>query len=178
MTLESTRVGSDPIVPSWDVLFILQAALVATKSKDRSTKVGAIAVHPKTHVMLSSGYNGFPRGVDDNNPAYHERPLKYEITEHAERNMCYNAARHGISLEGSWVYMNFSPVPCSDCARALIQSGITTIVGPDIAYPGKGQAIIDSLATSRRMLSEAGVRLVTVNHVIGIGPPSVHYAEM
>lgn len=146
---------------NWDLFFIKMAQLVASKSKDRSTKVGVVIVGPD-HEILSMGFNGFPRGVNDDVEARHERPAKYAYTEHAERNAMFNAARAGIRLKGCTMYMNWHPTPCTDCARAVIQSGITTIVGPNrIFSPGKGVSKIDweeSFKYAREMMAEAGMQ--------------------
>lgn len=101
------------------------AEYVSTKSKDKSTKVGAVIVGPNNEV-LSVGWNGFPRGVNDDVEERHERPAKYEWTEHGERNAIYNAARHGIRLDGTTLYTTHDP--CADCARAIVQSGIRHVV--------------------------------------------------
>ena len=121
---------------TWDRYFIDMAKFVATKSKDRSTKVGIVIVGEDNEV-LSTGFNGFPRGVDDSNESYHERPMKYKITEHGERNAVYNAARQGIRLKGATAYFDTNPHPCTDCARALIQAGIARVVGTDEQFMGK-----------------------------------------
>ncbi|CCD94621.1 CMP/dCMP deaminase zinc-binding [Bradyrhizobium sp. ORS 375] len=103
-----------------------QAALAATQSKDRSRKVGCAIVDERHGVVVSTGWNGFPRGVNDNVEARHERPAKYKWTEHAERNAIFNAARRGTSTDGCTIFLPW--FPCSDCARAIIQSGISRIV--------------------------------------------------
>lgn len=122
---------------TWDRYFIQMAKTVKTKSQDRSTKVGVVIVGEDNEV-LSVGFNGFPRGIDDNNEAYHERPMKYKITEHAERNAVYNAARQGIRLKGATAYFaDGEPHPCTDCARALIQAGIARVVGVPGKFEGK-----------------------------------------
>lgn len=109
---------------TWDEYFINLLEVVASKSKD-STKVGCVIVGPNNEIR-STGYNGFPRGSDDNCPERRERPEKYIWTEHAERNTIFNAARMGISLDGCISYQTW--YPCCDCARALIQVGIKEIV--------------------------------------------------
>ena len=101
--------------------------LVASKSKDKSMKCGTVIVG-EGHTILSTGYNGFPRGMDDTNDEYLERPEKYFWTEHSERNAIYNAARNGIKLLGSDAYVNVNP--CVDCARAFVQAGIKKITVP------------------------------------------------
>lgn len=111
----------------WHLRFLEMAKLVATWSKDRSTQVGAVAVGPKREVR-AMGYNGFPRGVDDNVEERHERPAKYAWTEHAERNCIYNATRIGVSLDGCALYCTH--FPCADCARGVIQSGISSLYYP------------------------------------------------
>lgn len=139
---------------SWDRYFIQMSQLVASKSKDRSTKVGCVIVGPDNEVR-STGYNGFPRGIDDKIEARHERPVKYQWTEHAERNAIYNAARAGISTGGCRIFLQW--FPCVDCARAIIQSGICEVVAlpVDLANP----RWVESFQTSREMLEEAGVIL-------------------
>jgi len=142
-----------------DKFFISLAELVSTESKDRSTKVGAVIVGPDKEVR-STGWNGFPRGVDDDNESRHERPAKYAFTEHAERNAIYNAARVGIPLKGCTLYLNWEPCPCPDCTRAVIQSGITKVVGPNKEFPNNtSKDWQESFKQSREMLAEAGIEV-------------------
>lgn len=101
------------------------AYFVALKSKDKSTKVGAVIVDPD-HTILSTGYNSFPRGINDFVESRQQRPEKYHWFEHAERNAIYNAARKGIKLEGSILYT--TGLPCTDCARGVVQAGIAEVV--------------------------------------------------
>lgn len=136
--------------------FIDMAKLVASKSKDRSTKVGAVIVGPDDEVR-SVGYNGFPRGVDDEEDSRHERPKKYLFVAHAEANAIFNAARVGIPTKGCTLYMNFYPCPCAECTKAIIQAGIVRIVGPNVPFPGKGEQWEASLAASEEMLREAQI---------------------
>lgn len=109
----------------WDWRWLTLASQVSSWSKDRSTKVGCLIVGSSNQV-LSLGYNGFPRGVNDYIPERHERPLKYKWTEHAERNAIYNAARTGTSLMGGVLFVPW--FPCSDCSRGIVQAGIATVV--------------------------------------------------
>lgn len=142
----------------WTDYFIDIAEQVAEKSKDPSTKVGAVIVGPDREIR-STGYNGFPRGVDDQPkqvPDRYERPEKYSWTEHAERNAILNAARVGTSCKGCILYLSTNPTPCVRCARAVIQAGIKEVVGPDQDFEAKGDWEKD-LERSREMLSEAGV---------------------
>lgn len=141
----------------WDRWFIKMAMLAAEKSKDRSTKVGCVLVGEDNEV-LSIGFNGFPRGVDDSIEERYERPQKYEWTEHSERNAIYNAARQGIRLKGSRAYFAWMSPPCADCTRALIQAGIVELIMPDIPFPGVGNGSFYSTeGTAPVMLKETGI---------------------
>lgn len=109
----------------WNERFLSLTNQIASWSKDRSTKVAAVIVTTDNRI-LSFGYNGFPSGSDDSVAKRHERPLKYMWTEHAERNAIYNAVRNGININGSIMYLMW--FPCTDCARAIIQSGINKLI--------------------------------------------------
>lgn len=138
----------------WDKRFIEMATLVASWSKDTNTKVGAVVVD-KDRIVLSMGYNGFARGVDDEIASRFDKPIKYLFTEHAERNAIFHAARHGVSLKGCSLYATM--FPCADCTRAMIQAGITELVAPtpDVEHPTWGQSFKVSIA----MLEEAKVNI-------------------
>lgn len=112
-------------VPDWDSYYLSVCRTIATRSKDPSTQIGCIIVGPAREIR-STGYNSFPRGIVDTIPERHERPEKYFWIEHAERNAIYNAARAGTPLEGCTVYVEVTP--CMDCARAIVQAGITKVV--------------------------------------------------
>lgn len=145
---------------NWHDYFFQMAELVSEKSKDRSTKVGAVIIGPDNEVR-SVGFNGFPRGVNDDIDERHERPAKYKFTEHAERNAIFNAARAGICTKGCTMYMNFTPIPCTDCTRAVIQSGIIRVVGrKSHPFPGKGNQWEEDLKLAEQMLVEAGIEVV------------------
>lgn len=134
----------------------MMADLVASKSKDRSTQVGCIVVGPN-HEVRTTGYNGMCRGVDDDADERHERPEKYFWFEHAERNAIYNAARNGIQLESCTAYVTM--VPCSDCTRGLIQSGIKRIVFRSCEANEKWT---ESFQRSLTMAREAKVEVMAV----------------
>ena len=110
----------------WDIYFMELAKHVSSLSKDESTKIGAAIVGPDKEIR-STGYNSFPRGVNDDEPNRQTRPMKYKWIEHAERNAIFNAARIGVSLKGCTLYCSMW-MPCTDCARAIIQSGISEVV--------------------------------------------------
>lgn len=110
---------------SWDHYFMDLAKFASTRSKDPSTQVGAVIVLDRN--ILSTGYNGFPRGVNDNILERYERPEKYMWTVHAEENAILNASRNGTALKGASLYVTPMP-PCTNCAKAIIQSGIKEVV--------------------------------------------------
>ena len=138
---------------TWDEYFMGVAKLSAMRSKDPSTQVGACIVSGDNKI-LSMGYNGFPNGCSDDefpwdkeeNDPYDE---KYYYVTHSELNAILNY--RGGSLEGSKLYVTL--FPCNECAKAIIQAGIKTIVYESDKYA-------DSSATraSKRMLNAAGVR--------------------
>ena len=141
----------------WDRRFMHLARHVGNWSKDRSRKVGCVVVGPN-NIVRAIGFNGFPRGLNDEADHRHQRPTKYLWTEHAERNAIYTAAREGISLAGSTMYLPW--FPCVDCARAIVQAGIVELIAmkPDLADPEWGQGF----SVSIELLEEAGV---TVRYV-------------
>lgn len=105
-----------------------QALAVSELSPDEQKKVGALLINVSTGAILGSGYNGFLRGADDSSlPKV--RPDKYIYMIHAEANLIYNSARHGVVTEGSFVFCTLSP--CMNCCRTLYQSGIRTVVFKD-----------------------------------------------
>lgn len=143
----------------WDQYFKDMAELVARKSKDKFTKIGAVIVGPDNEVR-STGYNSFPRGLNDDLDERQERPEKYYWFEHGERNSIFNAARHGVSLKGCRMFLNCG-VPCADCARAIIQVGIVEVIMPQFesvtTAAGNKQKWTDSAKRSLQMFKEAGV---------------------
>ncbi len=104
--------------------FLPDAVAAMGRSKDRSTKVGAIAIDDN-YCLKGSGYNGFPRGVNDDLDHRHERPLKYRWTVHAEMNVIAQAARP--VLEGTTLLLT-SLHPCATCAGLIVQAGIKRVV--------------------------------------------------
>ena len=139
----------------WDDYFLNIAKAVSLKSKDESSKIGAIIVGPD-HEIRSTGYNGFPRGFDDSDPVKQERPLKYKYFEHAERNAIFNAARYGASTKGCTLYCEWPP--CTDCARAIIQAGIVRIrLSKAVSdCPERWQ---EDMSIAQGMLLDCGVRV-------------------
>jgi dCMP deaminase len=112
-------------VPDWHAYYLAVCRSVALRSKDPHTQIGCVIVGP-AHEIRSTGYNSFPRGINDHVSERLRRPEKYLWFEHAERNAIYNAARAGTPLEGCTIYVEV--VPCMDCARAIVQAGIVRVV--------------------------------------------------
>jgi dCMP deaminase len=140
---------------SWDRYFLDIAELVSTRSKDLSTQVGSVIVKDKN--LLSTGYNGFPRGWNDNDPKYYERPEKYVITIHAEINAIFNASRCGSHLLGSTLYVTPLP-PCMECAKAIAQSGIKEVV---VQHVTQNERWVESCSQASKLLSDCGVLVKT-----------------
>lgn len=152
---------------SWDEYFCGMAMVVKQKSKDPSTKVGAIIVNTDNSI-LSTGFNGFPRGIDEVPAERWERPIKYSYVEHAERNAIYDAARRGISVKGSRLYLaGLGPptLPCIDCAKAIIQSGIVEVIGS--AHKDVPEQWIENFKFSKMLLAEAGVTFREYENIYG-----------
>ena len=131
-------------------------------SKDPSTKVGAMVIQDPD-VMVSYGYNGMLRGLDDHDPKRQERPEKYFWYEHAERNTIYNKARDVVS--GKLMLLNH--VPSMESARAISSSGIKTLIFP--SFPGirneSGTPVDEEILTHHRRVArlfrETGVEWAT-----------------
>lgn len=130
------------------------AETYARMSKDPSTKVGC-AILAESGTVLAGGFNGLPRGVKDQPNRYSVRPTKYLWVEHAERNSIFNAARHGIALEGSALFVTSLP-PCARCMRAIIQAGIRQVHYVVGEVPDRWK---DDVLVAKEMCVEAGVRL-------------------
>ena len=122
----------------WDMRYMALAKEVSTWSKDPSTQVGTVAVGSKGQV-LSQGYNGFPRGVDDDMSRLEIRETKYKYIVHAEMNCIFNATYNGVSLDGSTMYVYGLPM-CSECAKGIIQVGIKKVIMPQMYIPKNGQS--------------------------------------
>lgn len=138
--------------PSWDEYFMDITRRVATRSTCLRRAVGAILVHDKR--IIASGYNGGPSGLAHcldigclreklGIPSGQQHELCRGI--HAEQNAIIQAARYGVSIEGSVLYCTTQP--CTQCTKMLINAGITEIVYAE-GYP-------DDLA--RELLEESGI---------------------
>jgi dCMP deaminase len=136
---------------NWDDRFIELAEFIAKWSRYPGRKVGAVIVGPKNEIR-STGYNGFPRGVNDHLEERYNDDVKYKWTEHAERNAIYNA--YG-PLDNCRMYLPW--FPCMDCARAIVQCGIKELIAnrPDLNDPDWG----NDFKLALELFEETGVKV-------------------
>ncbi len=139
----------------WKLRYIQLAADVSSWSKDPSAKVGAVIVGSNGQV-LSQGYNGFPRGVNDRVERYNDRKEKHKYVVHAEMNAIYNASYTGVSLDGATIYVYGLPV-CNECAKGIIQVGIKSVVVATPEWLEVNTKWVDSWLCTISMFDEAGV---------------------
>ena len=140
----------------WDTYFMTMVYLIAMKSKDQKSHLGAVIIGPDREVR-STGYNGLPRGCNDNLPERQVRPEKYFWFEHAERNAIYNAARNGMPLYGCTMYTN--GIPCMDCARGVIQAGLKKVIVHKEWVENTPPHWEDHAKRSTIMFMEAGIKV-------------------
>jgi len=141
---------------NFDDYYMNMAYLVAMKSKDESTHIGAVVVGSDNEVR-SVGYNSYPRGINDNLPERQVRPEKYFWFEHAERNAVYNATLLGTSLKGCRMYTN--GIPCMDCARAIVQAGIKEVIIDKKWDDNNDDIWIENAKRTKILFQETGVSL-------------------
>ena len=140
------------MMTDWDKRFLKLAKHISKWSKDPSTQVGCVVVGPDREVR-STGFNGLPRGIEDNDERLNDREIKYPLICHAEENAIMHAARIGISLKGTMAYVTWPP--CSRCTRSLIQAGVSEVVYPkDLEIPERWQKDFD---IASGMMHEAGI---------------------
>jgi dCMP deaminase len=136
----------------WDRRFLGLAEHIAGWSKDPSTQVGAV-IADRHNRVVSVGYNGFPRGVEDTNDRLNIREVKYPLTIHAEENAILFANR---SLEGCTLYVWPLP-PCAGCAAKIIQTGISRVVCALSEEAGLTGRWGESNELAFKIFNEAGV---------------------
>lgn len=144
-------------VLGWDRKFMGLAEHLAGWTKGVGRKVGAVIIGPDNEIR-ASGFNGLPRGVNDEVKDRHNRETgeKYHWWICAEANAICNAARIGVSLKGCRIYTS-TLYPCANCARLIIQSGITEVIAeaPDFADAQWGA----SFRRAQIMFREAKVKV-------------------
>jgi dCMP deaminase len=138
----------------WEDYFMGVAELSAQRSKDPNTQVGACIVNPKNNHIVSIGYNGLPKGFNDdefsweNSDNFAEDKLSYIV--HAEANAILNS---NMELEGSDIYVTM--FPCNECAKLLSQSGIKKVIYRDDKFLLKRQGPV-----SLKIFEKAGIEVV------------------
>lgn len=143
----------------WDKRYFTLAETFASWSKDPSRKVGAVIIGSRGEI-LSQGYNGFPRGVRDDDKRLRNREMKRQLIVHAEVNAILNAAYNGTNVAGSTLYVYGLP-PCCDCTKAIIQSGISKV---NIMASGDiPDHWVESFEISKLMLKEAKINFNVVD---------------
>lgn len=142
-------------ISKWDCRFMAMAKLIASWSKDPSTKVGAVIVDDK-HRVVSVGFNGLPHGVSDNSERLNDRETKLRMVIHAEENALLFANR---SVSGCTAYV-WPLLPCARCASKLIQAGIRRVVGP--ANGREHWREENEIAVG--LMKEAGISVVAEEH--------------
>jgi len=149
---------------NWDDYFMSMAYLVAAKSKDIRTHIGAVVVGLNNEIK-TTGYNSFVRGLQDNMPERQEKPEKFYWFEHAERNAIYNATLIGTSLKGCKMYTN--GIPCADCARGIIQSGILEVIVDKEWDKTNSPEDLEHSKRALQMFQEVGVKVRYWNGELG-----------
>lgn len=137
----------------WDHRFMDMAALISEWSKDPSKQIGCVIVNEENRNILAVGYNGFPRGIEDDNRLL-VRNLKHELIVHAEMNAIYNAGKNGIPLVGSTIYVYGLPV-CNLCSLGIIQAGIKRVVVDKKS--SKNERWKESWKKSKQNFKESGI---------------------
>lgn len=160
----------------WISYFMNIAKVVSTKSKDPSTKVGAVAVEPTTKRILATGYNGFPSGVEETKERW-ERPRKYAFVTHAEGNIIASAARFGINLTGATLFVTLHP--CVDCAKLIASAGIKSVIFIESELKQQsGRDWISLIEDAKSIFNESGISLYSCKAVTEkkpvIGQPERH----
>jgi dCMP deaminase len=134
----------------WDKRFLDLSDHISTWSKDPSTKVGSVIVRPN-RTVASVGYNGFPRGVNDSDERYNDRPTKYKFVCHAELNAIVTCKE---DITGYDLYV--SPLfTCSECAKLVIQSGINRVIVRGMDH----ERWVEQYKVSLEMYEEAGIEV-------------------
>jgi dCMP deaminase len=146
--------------PDWNEYFLGIAEAAKMKSKDPKCKVGAVIVS-RDNVVLSTGFNGLARGVADDEILLGDVNEKLKVICHAEANAILNAARMGVALDGTAIYVN--KFPCLACCNFIIQAGIKRIYTHDNRYWTKDPFDPENIRKPL-LLQQAGVKVDAPNH--------------
>jgi len=152
----------------WHKRFLDMAKLISTWSKDPSTKCGAVIVDPQKRV-ISMGFNGFPAGTNDDSDLYQNREQKYKRIIHAEKNAILFAKQ---DLTGCSIYV-WPMLPCTQCAAAIIQSGIKKVIIPEISERNKVDRWGEDFKETQKLLGEAVVGLLVIGIIKDSDPEEI-----
>ena len=156
MELNHRLINAVPVArPSRDRRFLARAKEEASSSKDPSTKVGAVVVR-EDGTVASSGYNGFPRGVQDTTSRYADREFKLQAVVHAETNAIVNSRE---PLHGMTMYTTLHP--CAQCAALIVQAGVKRLVCEEIDLDNAPERWRSNMKIAQTILREGGVLLDT-----------------
>jgi dCMP deaminase len=142
----------------WNIRFIELADFISQWSKDPSTKIGCV-IADENNRIVSTGYNGFPKGVDDSEERYNNRDIKYPIIVHAEVNAITFAKR---DLTGCKIYISGGLPPCVRCSSLIIQSGIKEVYYKDINSEAM-ERWKEDIKLGAQILKEAGVKVIPLS---------------
>lgn len=160
----------------WYYPWMRSAYQVALNSPDPSTQNGALILNAE-HRLLGTGYNTFTDGMEIT-PDLLERPKKYSFIEHAERNAVYNTLRYGpyeTNADNTPSIMIAAWASCADCARAIVQSGIQTLIRHDRSGVDRWS---ESIEWGDEILRAGGVEIIDVVGEIGRCEPVLANGEL
>lgn len=139
----------------------------ATESPDTSTQLGSVIMDAEGYIRWETcSFNGFVHGWVPTEADY-ERPRKYQVTEHAERRAIYKAAKFGVALEGATLYCTWAA--CVDCARAIVESGISRLVRHYPPLDDATERWLESVSLGDQIMKKGGVK---VKDILGLIPES------
>lgn len=140
---------------NWQEYFNNVAHAIALKSKDPSSKVGAIIVD-KDNRIVSQGFNGFVAGCDESKMTW-DRPMKYALVIHAEANALLHAR---VNLTGAKMYVTHGP--CENCLKHTLQAGIREVYYKD---PGimRDRSTAEQKEAIKRLIEATGAKVVNVD---------------
>lgn len=137
------------------------------RSPDPSTKNGSVLISPDG-TIIAYGVNKFPEGIAETESRLADKPTKYRLVVHAENGAIFDAAKHGKRVDGATLYCPF--YACTECAKAIIQSGIKRVVGHAhlMSLASDHTTWVQSIIDAWNMMHEAGVECVLYDGIVGI----------
>lgn len=150
----------------WEKRYLDLAKSVASWSRDPSRKIGAVIVGSHGQI-ISQGFNGFARGIDDTPERYSDRATKYKFVVHAEANAIYNAIHNGASPSGATIFVTGLPV-CHQCADAIIQTGVKRVVMDTAPCANTCAGWLESGHLALQKFKEAKVEFKFIDEDLGV----------